>query len=115
MIKRFINVYNIDKEKRENERKAMNEHIYNLKNNDDNNNDNDIFLHMGITSNIYENNDDNLEKKNDFCCLSENKQNNKNDIQSDKKEIDKNIKVEEQLKKKANEQKGKMKKKKNFI
>ena len=114
MIKRFINVYNIDKEKRENERKAMNEQIYNLKNNDDNNNDNDIFLHMGITSNINENND-NLEKKNDFCCLNENKQNNKNDGYSDKKEIDKNIKVEEQLKKKANEQKVKMKKKRSFI
>ena len=114
LIKRFINVYNIDKEKRENERKAMNEQIYNLKNIDDENNENNLLLHMGITSNINENNE-NFGMKDDFCCLNENKQNNKNDGYSDKKEIDKNIKVEEQLKKKANEQKVKMKKKRSFI
>ena len=106
MIKRFINVYNINKEKREIERKSMNEQIYNLRNNDYENNEKEILLHMGIESNNF--NENNGE-------INDNKINNKKDNYSDKKEIDKNIKVEEQLKKKANEQKVKMKKKKNFI
>ena len=106
LIKRFINVYNINKEKREIERKSMNEQIYNLRNNDYENNEKEILLHMGIESNNF--NENNGE-------INDNKLNNKKDNYSDKKEIDKNIKVEEQLKKKANEQKVKMKKKKNFI
>ena len=107
VIKRFINVYNINKEKRLIERNAMNEQINYINNNkicNKEKNDNELLLHMGL--NLYEKKEENINKENfDYIGKIDRKETTDNN----------NIKVEEELKKKANEQKNKKKKKKSFI